>query len=60
MSGNIINISKKNLTHIEPHKLELENNIYLFFNECKEAYINTLGQSIQLENAKESNGLVIY
>lgn len=51
--GNIIHIPKTNLAYVEPHKLELQDNTYLFFNECKEVYINTLEQSIpinELEN----------
>lgn len=39
--GNIINISKTSLAYIEPHKLVINNITYLFFNECKNVYINT-------------------
>lgn len=48
VNGNVISILKTNLAYIEPHKLKLENNIYLFFNDCKDVYINTLEQSISL------------
>ena len=46
--GNIINISKTNLAYIEPHKLVINNITYLFFNECEYVYINTLEESIPL------------
>ena len=36
--GNIINISKTNIAYIEPHKLEVNNITYLFFNECENVY----------------------
>lgn len=51
--GNIINIPKTNLAYIEPHKLVINNITYLFFNECENAYINTLEEAIhfsELEN----------
>ena len=51
--GNIINIDNTNLAYIEPHKLKISNNTYLFFNECEDVFINTLEHSIsitELEN----------
>ncbi len=45
--GNIINISKTNIAYIEPHKLEVNNITYLFFNECENVYINTLENYIK-------------
>ena len=41
-NGNIINISKTNLAYIEPHKLIINGTTYLFFNNCKNVYINNL------------------
>ena len=46
--GNIINIPKTNLAYIEPHKLVINNITYLFFNECEYVHINTLVESIPL------------
>ena len=46
--GNIIHISKTNLAYIKPHKIVINNITYLFFNECDNVYINTLEQSITL------------
>ena len=53
IKGNIIHISKTNIAYIEPHKLEINEITYLFFNECQNVYINTLEQLIpsnELEN----------
>ena len=52
-NGNIINIDNTNLAYVEPHKLIIDNNTYLLFNECTDVYINTLEHSIpitELEN----------
>lgn len=46
IKGNIIHIPKTNIAYIEPHKLEINNIIYLFFNECENVYINTLEEFI--------------
>ena len=48
INGNIIHISKTNLAYIEPHKLIINEITYLFFNNCENVYINTLKQSISL------------
>ena len=52
-NGNIINIDNTNISYIEPHKLIIYDNTYLFFNGSNEVYINTLEHSIsitELEN----------
>ena len=46
IKGNIIHISKTNIAYIEPHKLEINNITYLFFNECENVYVNTLEEFI--------------
>ena len=43
VKGNIIHIPKTNIAYIEPHKLEINNITYLFFNEFEN---NTLEESI--------------
>jgi len=48
IKGNIINIDNTNIAYIEPHKLIINDNTYLFFNNCKEVYINTLEESITI------------
>ena len=52
INGNIIHISKTNLAYIEPHKLIINEITYLFFNNCENVYINTLEQSISLNELK--------
>lgn len=46
IKGDIIHISKTNIAYIEPHKLEINNITYLFFNECENVYVNTLEEFI--------------
>ena len=46
IKSKIIHIPKTNIAYIEPHKLVINNIIYLFFNECNDIYINTLENSI--------------
>ena len=53
INGNIINISKTNLAYIDPHKLIINEITYLFFNNCENAYINTLEQSILLNELEK-------
>ena len=51
--GNIINIDNTNISYIEPHKLIIYDNTYLFFNGSNDVFINTLEHSIsitELEN----------
>lgn len=58
LKGNIIRITNTNLAYIEPHKLIINEITYLFFNECKNVYINTLEHSIsitELETYIKSN-----
>ena len=46
IKGNVIHISKTNIAYIEPHKLEINEITYLFFNECENVYINILEKFI--------------
>ena len=39
-NGNIISLTNTNIAYIEPHKLEINEITYLFFNECEDVYIN--------------------
>lgn len=48
LKGNSISITNTNLAYIEPHKLIINGITYLFFNECKNVYINTLEYSISI------------
>ena len=47
-NGNIISLDNTNLAYIEPHKLIINNTIYLLFNESNEVFINTLEKSISI------------
>lgn len=54
--GSIITLINTNIAYIEPHKLEINGNTYLLFNECDYVYINDLCKSIplrELENLIE-------
>lgn len=53
INGNLINIPKTNIVYIEPHKLSINGINYLFFNECDKVYINTLGESIPINELQE-------
>ncbi|MDD4795315.1 MAG: hypothetical protein PHG03_01995 [Bacilli bacterium] len=41
INGNILNIEKTNIAYIEPYKLKINNNEYLFFNGSDE--VNYVG-----------------
>lgn len=48
-SGYIISLINTNIAYIQPHKLIVNENTYLFFNECEDVYINDLSRSIPLK-----------
>lgn len=48
-NGGIISLTNINIAYIEPHKLEINEITYLFFNECEDVYINDLSRSIPLK-----------
>lgn len=48
-TGSIISLTNTNIAYIEPHKLEINETTYLFFNECDRVYINDLSGSISLK-----------
>lgn len=48
-TGSIISLTNTNIAYIEPHKLEINGNAYLFFNGCDNVYINDLSRSIPLK-----------
>lgn len=53
IKGKLISIDKTNLAYIEPHKLEINNITYLFFNDSNLVYINTLENSIDISALKD-------
>lgn len=48
-NGYIISLTNTNIAYIEPHTLAINENTYLFFNECEDVYINDLSRSIPLK-----------
>ena len=53
IKGKLISIDKTNLAYIEPHKLEVNNITYLFFNDSNLVYINSLENSIDISALKD-------
>ncbi len=53
INGKLISIDKTNLAYIEPHKLEINNTTYLFFNDSNLVYINTLENAIDISALKD-------
>ena len=48
INGSIRGIAKTNLTYIEPHRIYINNNLYLDFNYSNEIYIQNLSKKIKL------------
>ena len=48
INGSIRGIAKTNLTYIEPHRIYINNNLYLAFNYSNDIYINNLSKKIKL------------
>ncbi len=48
-TGSIISLTNTNIAYIEPHSLKIKETTYLFFNKCKNVYINDLSRSIPLK-----------
>ncbi|MBO5138658.1 MAG: hypothetical protein J6B89_03350 [Bacilli bacterium] len=51
--GSIISLVNTNIAYIDPHKLEINGNTYLFFNKCENVYINDLSRSIPLKELED-------
>ena len=48
INGSIRHIKHTNLTYIEPHRIIINDKLYLAFNYSNEIYIRTLGKKIKL------------
>lgn len=48
INGSIRGIAKTNLTYIEPHRIYINNNLYLAFNYSNEIYIQNLSKKIKI------------
>jgi len=57
INGNIRKIDKTNLNYIEPHRIIINNVMFLAFNYSNEIYINNLSKKIkisELENYRKT------
>ena len=48
INGSIRKIEHTNLTYIEPHRIIINNKLYLAFNYSSDIYVNNLGKKIKL------------
>ena len=48
INGSIRRVEHTNLTYIEPHRIIINDNLYLAVNYSNEIYINNLGKKIKL------------
>ena len=48
INGSIRKIDKTNLSYIEPHKIIINNNVFLAFNYSNDIYINNLSRKIKI------------
>ena len=53
INGNIRNIEHSNLSYIEPHRIIINNKLYLAFNYSNEIYIHNLGKKIKLSELEQ-------
>ena len=52
-NGSIRHIEHTNLTYIEPHRIFINNKLYLAFNYSNEIYIHNLGKKINLSGLEQ-------
>ena len=52
-NGSIKHIEHTNLTYIEPHRIFINNKLYLAFNYSNEIYVNNLGKKIKLSELEK-------
>ena len=53
INGSIRGIAKTNLTYIEPHRIYINNNLYLAFNYSNEIFIENLSNKIKLSELED-------
>ena len=53
INGSIRRIDKTNLTYIEPHRIFINNKLYLAFNYSNEIYVHNLGKKIKLSELEQ-------
>lgn len=64
VSGSIRKVDKTNLVYIEPHKIIIDNMVFLVFNNSNDLYIENLTNKVELKDLEkllndEKKGLVI-
>ena len=52
-NGSIRKIEHTNLTYIEPHRIIINNKLYLAFNYSNEIYVHNLGKKIKLSELEK-------
>ena len=53
INGSIRRVEHTNLTYIEPHRIIINDKLYLAFNYSNEIYINNLGKKIKLSELED-------
>ena len=52
-NGSIRKIEHTNLTYIEPHRIFINNELYLAFNYSNDIYVHNLGKKIKLSELEQ-------
>lgn len=53
INDSIRKIDKTNLTYIEPHRIIINDNLYLAFNYSSDIYVNNIGKKIKLSELED-------
>ena len=53
INGSIRRVEHTNLTYIEPHRIIINDNLYLAFNYSSDIYVNNLGKKIKLSELED-------
>lgn len=53
INGNIRNITRSNLSYVEPHRIIIKGITFLAFNYSKTLYIGNLSNSIEIKDLKD-------
>lgn len=53
INGSIKNIRRTNLAYVEPHKVIINNQVFLLFDDCKFIFLNTLDNKIPISELEK-------
>jgi cell division protein FtsI/penicillin-binding protein 2 len=53
INGSIRRVEHTNLTYIEPHRIIINDNLYLAFNYSSDIYVNNIGKKIKLSELED-------